>query len=63
MKQAEDPYHALDGRELHRLVHMDLHLNVRSGPRAGKNVLLWLVPFVLAPLPTLMLFILFLQRK
>jgi hypothetical protein len=29
----------------------------------GKNVLLWLVPFVLAPLPTLMLFILFLQRK
>jgi hypothetical protein len=29
----------------------------------GKNVLLWLVPFVLAPLPTLMLFVLFLQRK
>ncbi|WHZ21878.1 MAG: hypothetical protein OJF47_000990 [Nitrospira sp.] len=29
----------------------------------GKNVLLWLVPFALAPLPTLMLFILFLQRK
>ncbi len=29
----------------------------------GKNVLLWLVPFVFAPLPTLMLFILFLQRK
>ena len=29
----------------------------------GKNVLLWLVPFVLAPLPTLMLFILFLQKK
>ncbi|HRC44285.1 MAG TPA: hypothetical protein PLT27_09555 [Nitrospira sp.] len=29
----------------------------------GKNVLLWLLPFALAPLPTLMLFILFLQRK
>ena len=29
----------------------------------GKNVLLWLVPFALAPLPTLMLFVLFLQRK
>ncbi len=29
----------------------------------GKNVFLWLVPFALAPLPTLMLFILFLQRK
>ena len=29
----------------------------------GKNVWLWLVPFVLVPLPTLMLFILFLQRK
>ena len=29
----------------------------------GKNVWLWLVPFLLAPLPVLMLFILFLQRK
>jgi hypothetical protein len=29
----------------------------------GKNVLVWLVPFVLAPLPTLMLFVLFLQRR
>ena len=29
----------------------------------GKNVLLWLLPFALAPLPTLMLFMLFLQRK
>ena len=29
----------------------------------GKNVWLWLLPFLLAPLPTLMLFILFLQRK
>jgi hypothetical protein len=29
----------------------------------GKNVLFWLVPFALAPLPTLMVFILFLQRK
>ncbi len=29
----------------------------------GKNVWLWLVPFVLAPLPTLMLYVLFLQRK
>ncbi len=29
----------------------------------GKNVWLWLVPFLLAPLPTLMLFILFLQRR
>jgi hypothetical protein len=29
----------------------------------GKNVWLWLPPFLLAPLPTLMLFILFLQRK
>lgn len=29
----------------------------------GKNVWLWLAPFILAPLPTLMLFILFLQRR
>ena len=29
----------------------------------GKNVLLWLVPFLFAPLPTLMLFVLFLQRR
>lgn len=29
----------------------------------GKNVWVWLVPFVLAPLPTLMLFVLFLQRR
>jgi multisubunit Na+/H+ antiporter MnhG subunit len=29
----------------------------------GKNFWLWLVPFILAPLPTLMLFVLFLQRR
>jgi hypothetical protein len=29
----------------------------------GRNVWVWLVPFVLAPLPTLMLFVLFLQRR
>jgi hypothetical protein len=29
----------------------------------GKNVWLWLLPFIFAPLPTLMLFILFLQRR
>lgn len=29
----------------------------------GKNFLLWLVPFILVPLPTLMLFVLFLQRR
>ncbi len=29
----------------------------------GKNVWLWLIPFFLAPLPTLMLFVLFLQRR
>jgi hypothetical protein len=29
----------------------------------GKNVWLWLAPFLLAPLPTLMFFILFLQRR
>jgi hypothetical protein len=29
----------------------------------GKNVWLWLLPFLLAPLPTLMLFIMFLQRR
>ena len=29
----------------------------------GKNVWVWLVPFVLAPLPTLMLFVLLLQRR
>jgi hypothetical protein len=29
----------------------------------GKNVWLWLLPFLLAPLPSLMLFILFLQRR
>ena len=29
----------------------------------GKNVWAWLVPFILAPLPTLMLFVLFLQRR
>ena len=29
----------------------------------GKNVWVWLLPFLLAPLPTLMALILFLQRK
>ena len=29
----------------------------------GKNVWVWLVPFFLAPLPTLMLFVLYLQRR
>lgn len=29
----------------------------------GKNVWVWLVPFILAPLPTLMLFVLYLQRR
>lgn len=29
----------------------------------GKNVWVWLLPFVFAPLPTLMAFILFLQRR
>jgi hypothetical protein len=29
----------------------------------GKNVWVWLVPFVLAPLPTLMGLVLFLQRR
>jgi hypothetical protein len=29
----------------------------------GKNLWVWLVPFALAPLPTLMLFVLFLQRR
>lgn len=29
----------------------------------GKNVWLWLAPFLFAPLPTLLLFVLLLQRK
>ncbi|GIW54921.1 MAG: hypothetical protein KatS3mg082_1325 [Nitrospiraceae bacterium] len=29
----------------------------------GKNVWLWLVPFLFAPLPVLMLYVLFLQRR
>ncbi len=29
----------------------------------AKNVWIWLVPFLLAPLPTLMLFVLFVQRR
>jgi hypothetical protein len=29
----------------------------------GKNVALWIVPFLFAPLPTLMLFVLALQRR
>jgi hypothetical protein len=29
----------------------------------GKNVWLWLLPFLLAPLPVLVAFVLFLQRK
>ena len=29
----------------------------------GKNVWVWLLPFILAPLPTLMVLILFLQRR
>jgi hypothetical protein len=29
----------------------------------GKNVWLWLLPFLLAPLPTLMVFVLYLQRR
>lgn len=29
----------------------------------GKNVWLWLVPFLFAPVPSLMLYVLFLQRR
>ncbi|WP_455245943.1 hypothetical protein [Petrachloros mirabilis] len=29
----------------------------------AKNVWIWLVPFALAPLPTLLLYVLFLQRR
>ncbi len=29
----------------------------------GKNVWVWLVPFLLAPVPTLMIFIVYLQRR
>lgn len=29
----------------------------------GKNVWLWLLPFLFAPLPALMLYVLFLQRR
>ena len=29
----------------------------------AKNVWIWLVPFALAPLPTLLLFVLYLQRR
>lgn len=29
----------------------------------GKNIWVWLLPFLFAPLPTLMVFILFLQRR
>ena len=29
----------------------------------GKNVWLWLLPFILAPLPTLMALVLYLQRR
>lgn len=29
----------------------------------GKNVWVWLLPFLLAPLPSLMFFVLFLQRR
>ena len=29
----------------------------------GKNVWLWLVPFMVAPLPTLMVYVLILQRR
>ncbi len=29
----------------------------------GQNIWLWLVPYLVAPLPVLMLFILFLQRR
>lgn len=29
----------------------------------GKNVWIWLLPFALAPLPTLMVFVLYLQRR
>lgn len=36
---------------------------IDQGRVRGKNVWLWLVPFILAPLPTLMIFVLFLQRR
>lgn len=36
---------------------------IDQGRVRGKNVWLWLVPLILAPLPTLMLFVLFLQRR
>ena len=36
---------------------------IDQGRVRGKNVWLWLVPFIVAPLPTLMIFVLFLQRR
>ncbi len=36
---------------------------IDQGRVRGKNVWLWLVPFVFAPVPTLMLYVLFLQRR
>lgn len=36
---------------------------IDQGRVRGKNVWLWLMPFILAPLPTLMIYVLFLQRR
>src|SRR5574340_30268 len=36
-QRVEDSHHPLDGRELHRPAGVDLHLDVRPGPRAGEE--------------------------
>ena len=62
-ERAEDSHHALDGRNYIGLLVWVFIWRFDQARMRGENVLLWLVPFMLAPLPTLMLFVLFLQRK
>ena len=58
-QRPEDPYHPLDGvNYIGLLIWVFVWMFDQARVR-GKNVLLWLVPFALAPLPTLMLFVLF----
>ncbi|MDR4472020.1 MAG: hypothetical protein MRJ92_04980 [Nitrospira sp.] len=58
-----DPHDPLDGRITSDCWSgSSFGCSIKPG-YAGKNVVVWLVLPALAPLPTLMLFVLFLQRK
>ena len=62
-QRARRPYDALVGAQLWIRVDVGIRLDVRPSAGTRKNVWVWLLPFLIAPLPTLMAFVLILQRR